>query len=134
MLTKPTAMQGAAIALILVTGAIHFIDAPGSFGDATYKGVLFVANGIAAIVAAVGIYRGERLMGWGLGLLVAGGALVGYLISRTVGLPGIAPDVWLEPLGILSLLVEASYVALFFLSRPERAVAPHGQPRGEGSG
>ena len=134
MLTKPTAMQGAAIALILVTGAIHFIDAPGSFGDATYKGMLFVANGIAAIVAAVGIYRGERLLGWGLGLLVAGGALVGYLISRTVGLPGIAPDVWLEPLGILSLLVEASYVALFFLSRPERAVAPHGQPKGESSG
>ena len=133
MLTRPTAMQGAAIALILVTGAIHFIDAPGSFGDATYKGVLFVANGIAAIVAAVGIYRGERLLGWGLGLLVAAGALVGYVISRTLGLPGIAPDVWLEPLGILSLLVEASYVALFFLSRPERAVAPRGQPTADGA-
>src|SRR5437588_2162858 len=113
MPTKPTATQGAAIALILVTGAIHFIDAPGSFGDATYKGLLFVANGIAAIVAAIGIYRGENSWGWGLGVLVAGGALVGYLISRTVGLPGLAPDVWLEPLGILSLLVEVSFVALF---------------------
>ena len=117
MPTKPTASQAAGIALILVTGAIHFIDAPGSFGDATYKGLLFVANGIAAIIAAVGIYRGERLWGWGLGLLVAGGALIGYVISRTVGLPGLAPDVWLEPLGILSLLVEAAYVVLFLLSR-----------------
>ena len=44
MRTTPTAVQGAAVALILVTGAIHFIDAPGSFGDATYKGILFVAN------------------------------------------------------------------------------------------
>lgn len=123
MPTKPTAPQGAAIALILVTGAIHFIDAPGSFGDATYKGLLFVANGIAAIVAAVGIYRGERSWGWGLGLLVAGGALVGYVISRTVGLPGLAPDVWLEPLGILSLLVEVSYVVLFALSRRETRLA-----------
>lgn len=123
MATKPTAMQGAAIALILVTGAIHFIDAPGSFGDATYKGLLFVANGIAAIVAAVGIYRGERSWGWGLGALVAGGALVGYVISRTVGLPGLAPDVWLEPLGILSLLVEVSYVVLFALSRREPRLA-----------
>ena len=60
MRTTPTAVQGAGIALILVTGAIHFIDAPSSFGDATYKGLLFLANGIAAIVAAVGIYRGER--------------------------------------------------------------------------
>ena len=119
MPTKPTATQGAAIALILVTGAIHFIDAPGSFGDATYKGLLFVANGIAAIVAAVGIYRGERIWGWGLGVLVAGGALVGYVISRSVGLPGLAPDIWLEPLGILSLLVEAAYVVLFVLSRRE---------------
>jgi hypothetical protein len=117
MRTTPTAVQGAGIALILVTGAIHFIDAPGSFGDATYKGLLFVANGIAAVVAAFGIYRGERRWGWGLGVVVAGGALVGYIISRTVGLPGLAPDIWLEPLGVLSLMVEAAFIALYALSR-----------------
>ncbi len=119
MRTTPTAAQGAGIALILVTGAIHLIDAPGSFGDATYKGWLFVANGTAAIVAAFGIYRGERSWGWGLGVLAAGGALVGYVISRTVGLPGLAPDVWLEPLGILSLMVEAAFIVLFAQSRRE---------------
>ena len=119
MRTTPTAVQGAGIALILVTGAIHFIDAPGSFGDATYKGLLFLANGIAAIIAAFGIYRGERRWGWGLGVLVAGGALVSYVISRTVGLPGLAPDIWLEPLGILSLIVEAAFIALFVQSRRE---------------
>ena len=117
MRTTPTAMQGAGIALILVAGAIHFIDAPGSFGDATYKGLLFLANGIAAIVAAFGIYRGERSWGWGLGVLVAGGALVGYVVSRTVGLPGLAPDIWLEPLGILSLMVEGAFIVLFARSR-----------------
>jgi hypothetical protein len=117
MRTVPTAVQGAGVALILVTGAIHFIDAPSSFGDATYKGLLFLANGIAAIVAALGIYRGERLWGWGLGVLVAGGALVSYVISRTVGLPGLAPDIWLEPLGILSLMVEAAFLVLFAQSR-----------------
>ena len=122
MRTMPTAVQGAGVALILVTGAIHLIDAPGSFGDATYKGLLFVANGIAAIIAAVGIYRGERTWGWGLGLLVAGGALVSYVISRTVGLPGLAPDIWLEPLGLLSLMVEAAFIVLFVQSR--RGVPP----------
>ena len=121
MRTTPTAVQGAAVALILVTGAIHFIDAPGSFGDATYKGVLFVANGIAALVAAYGIYRNERVWGWWLGLLVAGGALVSYVISRTIGLPGLEPDVWLEPLGILSLLVEAAFVVLFARHRPNES-------------
>jgi len=117
MRATPSAVQGAGISLILVTGAIHFIDAPSSFGDATYKGLLFLANGIAAIVAAFGIYRGERSWGWGLGVLVAGGALVGYVISRTLGLPGLAPDIWLEPLGILSLIVEAAFLVLFARSR-----------------
>jgi hypothetical protein len=119
MRATATAVQGAGIALILVTGAIHFLDAPSSFGDATYKGLLFLANGIAAIVAAFGIYRGERIWGWGLGVLVAGGALVSYVISRTLGLPGLAPDIWLEPLGILSLMVEAAFIVLFAQSRRE---------------
>jgi len=119
MRTLPTAVQGAGVALILVTGAIHWIDAPSSFGDATYKGLLFLANGIAAIIAAFGIQRGERTWGWGLAVLVAGGALVGYVISRTVGLPGLPPDVWLEPLGILSLMVEAAFIVLFVRSLRE---------------
>jgi len=116
MRTVGTAVQGAAIALILVTGAIHFVDAPSSFGDATYKGVLFVANGIAAVVAAFGISRGRR---WGaaLGVLVAGGALVGYVISRTIGLPGLAPEPWISsPLAVLSLAVEAACVAVLVQS------------------
>ena len=105
-----TKVMWAGIVLILLTGVIHLIDAPSSFDDATYKGILFVANGIAAAVAALGIYRGARNWGWGLGLLIAGGSLVGYIISRTVGLPGLGPDDWLEPLGIASLIVEAAYV------------------------
>lgn len=114
----------AAIVLIVVTGLIHAIDAPGSFGDATYKGMLFVANAAAAAVAALGIYRGARSWGWGLGLLVAGGAFIFYLVSRTVGLPGLEPDVWLEPLGIASLIVEALFVglALWVLSQQAQPV------------
>jgi len=116
MRTLGTAMQGAAIALVLVTGAIHFVDAPSSFGDATYKGVLFVANGIAAVVAAFGISRGRRWAS-GLGILVAGGALVGYVISRTIGLPGLAPELWISsPLAVLSLAVEAACIAVLVQS------------------
>lgn len=90
-----------------------------------YKGILFGFNALGAIVAAIGIYRGERVWGWGLGLLVAAGALVGYLISRTVGLPGLEPDDWMEPLGLLSLAVEAAFtgIALYALKN-----AAAGQP------
>jgi len=99
------------ILLILLTGIIHFIDAPDSFGDAPYKGVMFALNGVGAIVAAFGILRGAA-WGWFLGLLIAGGAIVGYTISRTVGLPGLPVDPWLEPLGVLSLTVEGLFALL----------------------
>ncbi|GAC1658151.1 MAG: hypothetical protein NVS4B3_25300 [Gemmatimonadaceae bacterium] len=124
MTRRPTATEWAGIVLILVTGAIHLIDAPSSFDDARYKGLLFLANGAGAGVSALGIFRGERSWGWGLGALVAGGALVGYIISRTVGLPGLPPDVWLEPLGILSLVIEAGFLVVFLRTRrdPTRAL------------
>jgi hypothetical protein len=40
------------ILLIIVTGLIHFIDAPDGFEEATYKGVLFVLNGVCDVIAA----------------------------------------------------------------------------------
>lgn len=102
----------AGIVLIIITGIIHFIDAPDAFGEMTYKGILFTLNGIGAVVAAYGIFRGAS-WGWLLGLVVAGGAIIGYIISRTIGLPGLPVESeWLEPLGVLSLMVEGIFVAL----------------------
>ena len=116
----------AGILLILATGLIHFIEAPDSFGDAIYKGLLFIANGVGAIVAAYGIYR-RASWGWTLGLLVAGGALVAYVLSRTVGLPNLEaePDKWFEPIGAASLVVEALFVllALWVLAQGRRVLA-----------
>ncbi|MGI9091609.1 MAG: hypothetical protein ACR2GG_10960 [Gemmatimonadaceae bacterium] len=103
----------AAIALILLVGMIHFVDAPDSFSEALYKGLLFTANGVGALVAAMGIFLDRRNLGWNLGALVAGGAFVMYVISRTVGLPGLGVDVWFEPLGILSLVAEALYIVVY---------------------
>lgn len=102
----------AGIVLIVITGVIHLIDAPDAFSEITYKGVLFMLNGIGGLVAAYGVFRG-RNWGWFLGLLIAGGAIIGYIISRTIGLPGLEVEsTWLEPLGVLSLIVEGIFVAL----------------------
>lgn len=103
------------ILLIIVTGLIHFIDAPDGFEEATYKGVLFVLNGVGGLIAAYGIFRGSRSWGWALGFLVAAGAFVGYALSRTVGLPQIPaePDAWFEPLGIASFVAEGLFVVLY---------------------
>jgi hypothetical protein len=108
-----------AIAAILGTGLIHVVEAREAFGEATYKGVLFIGNGVGALVAAIGIYRDQRALGWLLGVLVAGGAIIAYVASRTIGLPGLAaePDAWLEPMGAAALLCETLFVILFAVTR-----------------
>jgi hypothetical protein len=120
----PTGLVGAGIALILVVGLIHLINSPEDLEEGSYTGVLYLANFLGALAAAVGIYRGKG-WGWVLGLLIAGGAFVAYVVSRTVGLPGLGvEEEWLEPLGVLSLVVEALFVgvSLAILARPERSV------------
>ena len=106
----------AALLLIVVVALIHLIGAPQHYRVAPYIGVGFVANFIGGLVAAVGIFR-DALWGWLLGALVAGGALVMYLASRSVGLPGFEHAVgrWSGPLGNLSLVVEALFIAVFLL-------------------
>jgi len=105
-------LVGAAISLIAVVGLIHLIDAPGDLQEAPYQGLLFLANFFGALTAAIVIYRGHK-WGWALGAIVAGGAFAGYVISRTVGLPGLPVEAeWLEPLGLLSLLVESLFLGV----------------------
>ena len=90
---------------------------------------MFLVNFFGAILAAIGIYRG-RSWGWGLGALVSVGAFVGYVISRTIGLPGLpVEEEWLEPLGLLSLLVEALFVGLHLtvFVRPTGGSGVHGK-------
>ena len=111
--TRLAMAAGIALSLLLVAGIVHIIDAPDAYEEATYKGLLFIANGIGAVIAAYGIWKHQR-WGWLLGLLVSVGSLAGYVASRTVGLPQIPaePDAWLEPLGLISLLTEGAFLAI----------------------
>ena len=119
MATFSPTVKWLAIAAILGTGLIHVVEAQDAFGDAAYKGLLFIGNGVGALVAAIGIYRDQRELGWLLGVFIAGGALVAYVASRTIGLPGLPaePDAWLEPMGVASLLCETLFVVLFTVTR-----------------
>jgi hypothetical protein len=122
-------LVGAGISLIVIVGLIHLINSPEDLEEGAYTGLLYLANFFGAILAAIGIYRG-RSWGWSLGALVSVGAFAGYVISRTVGLPGLGvEEEWLEPLGVLSLLVEALFVGLFLtvIVRPTGGSGMHGK-------
>jgi uncharacterized membrane protein YfcA len=123
MMNLSAGLKWGGVALIVVIGLVHLIDAPDSLEESTIKGVLFLANFLGALVAAFGIYRNDN-WGWALGVIIAAGAFIGYVLSRTVGIFGLPPDEWLEPLGVLSLVVEALFVLLFvrmFASRTEQS-------------
>jgi len=124
-------LVGAGISLIVIVGLIHLINSPEDLAEGSYTGLLYLANFFGAILAAIGIYRG-RSWGWGLGALVSVGAFAGYGISRTVGLPGLGvEEEWLEPLGLLSLLVEALFMGLYVMVsvRPTGESGVHGKAR-----
>jgi hypothetical protein len=108
--------------LILMAGLIHLFLTPEHLEEATYLGLVFLANFVGAAVAAFGIFRGHR-WGWVLGALVAGGAYALYFVNATVGLPGVEEGHLLEPLGLLAKAVEALFLLVCAIALAGRLAA-----------
>ena len=119
----------AGVVLISLVGLIHLLVTPEYFGFAAYLGLLMIANFAGSMVSAGGIYQ-ERVWGWWLGTVMAAGAFLAHIESRTLGLPGLPSwEPFTEPPGLLSLLLEATFVALaaYVLGRKRRATASSGE-------
>ena len=110
------------LVLILQTGLVHLYLMPESFSETTYEGLLFAANAIGALIAAYGIYHG-KVWGWNLGILIAAGSIVAYVISRTVGMPGMEIEEWGNPLGTGALLVESGFLIVCRILNPWDSLA-----------
>ena len=117
---KTQTFQWFSVAIILLIGIIHLYLAQQEYDETAYMGILFGINFIAAIIAAVGIIR-HATWGWLLGVGIAAGSLLGYILSRTVGLPGMEIEEWLQPLGILSLVVEVAFISMAAAKKPWQA-------------
>src|SRR5438270_8193464 len=100
-------------ALLLVgVAATHILEAREE--EAKYIVVLFAALAVAALILAALFALGrltQPVIAAAAGL--CGTAIVGYVLSRTVGLPQMADDVgnWTEPFGIAALACEVAFIA-----------------------
>ncbi len=97
------------VAALAATGVIHLVLAPEYLGEKAYVGGLFIAGGIACLLLAAAIIRRGEAPEWTAAALVAAGMGVGFVLSRTTGLPGYKEGEW-ELSGLLSLLLEGTVV------------------------
>jgi uncharacterized membrane protein YciS (DUF1049 family) len=113
-----------AAAAIAGTGLIHLVLAPDQYSEKAYVGVLFVVGAIACGYVAAKLWTGRATtVDWLLGAAASIGMFAGFILSRTVGLPGFHESEW-ELSGIVSMLLEAGFVgaAVAALSRSPKSV------------
>lgn len=99
-----------AVASLAATGLLHLVLSPEHLSEKAYVGALFIVGGIAAIALAASIWRTNDARAWAAGGLTATGMAVGFILSRTTGLPGYHEAEW-ELSGLISVVLEAFVAA-----------------------
>ena len=74
------------------------------------EGVLFILGGAFCLLLSLRLWRGGDALTWGVAAATAAAMATGFVLSRTVGLPGFHEEEW-ELSGLVSLLLEAGVVA-----------------------
>jgi hypothetical protein len=107
------ALLALAVATVHVAdqGGITVLNSPALLG----WGFRLVEIG-GVLTALVILARPARLawLGWAAGVLLGAGPFIGYIVTRTVGVPGDPQDVgnWGYWIGTISLIIEAALVTL----------------------
>jgi hypothetical protein len=93
---------------------IHILDAPDTFEGVKYIFWLYIAIIVGAIPISLLLLQWSSRLAWIGPALLAAGPLIGYLLTRSVGLPGDSSDIgnWLDSLGLASMFVEAAVLSL----------------------
>ena len=120
---KSRTLQWLAIIFILQSGVLHWADAQTQYQKMPYLGYLAMTAVLGALAAAFLIYFNQHT-GWLLGALVAGGSVTGFILARTVALPGLAIGQWLYPYGVVGAAVNSLYILLFLFARPWKTSLP----------
>lgn len=109
-----TTVRRALVAVGLAAiAAIHVLDLPGKFEDGpSYLAAGYIGVIIASLVLMERVIAKGSRIDFAASAALAAAVFAGFVINRTVGMPGAVDDIgnWLEPLGMMSLLVEGFVV------------------------
>ena len=110
-------MRVTAVLLLVGVAVTHLAQARAE--DAPYVIFLFVALALTSLGIAALLAAGRPVLPAAAALCAV--TVVGYVASRTIGLPQMADDVgnWGEPLGIAALACELGVIALALHDAPE---------------
>jgi hypothetical protein len=105
---------------------IHLLDSISKFKETPYVAWMYIALMIGSVVVAAALVHSRDRRLWLAAGFLAMCAIVGYVLSRTVGLPNATDDIgnWTEPLGLASLFVEGAVVAVSAYAYRASARAP----------
>jgi hypothetical protein len=115
--TAPVSEQAARLLAVIGMAAIaviHILDAPGTFEGVKYIFWLYIAVIVGAIPFSILLLQWSSRLAWVGPALLAAGPLIGFVLTRSIGLPGDSGDIgnWLESLGLASMFVEAAVLSL----------------------
>ncbi len=102
------------LALLAAVAFMHYRDIPGKLGETPYLGWMYILLVAGCAAAGAWLLSTSWRQGYALGALISLGAVAGYTLTRTTGLPNATGDIgnWSEPAGIISLLAEGAFLLL----------------------
>ena len=91
---------------------VHILDLPGKWTEVRYLGWSYVAIIAASLFLMEQVIVRASTLDYLASAGLAASVIAGFVINRTVGMPGAMDDIgnWLEPLGMLSLFIEGVVV------------------------
>jgi hypothetical protein len=109
----PAVRASAAIGLISI-GIIHALEIQGQLSGAVWLAVGFSLLAVVAPIVGLWLLARPSLGAWQFGGLTSAAALGGYILTRSIPVPGDSGDVgnWLEPLGLAAIIAEGVVLIL----------------------
>jgi hypothetical protein len=106
--------RSAAIVGLAGIALIHLLDSISKFHETPYMGWLYVGLMISCLAVAATLVRANAREAWLAAVALPAGAIAGFVLTRTTGLPQATGDIgnWSEPLGLAALFVEGTVIAV----------------------